>query len=118
VARFEFPPRGNLDPVTLGVSLILVAVGAVLTWAVHPAHEGSVDPNTVGVILMIVGLVAFLLDVMLWSEWGPGYIRRRSVVSAADPAYPAGYSYRRAWPRRRAAARDEVVEPPAGPPVL
>jgi hypothetical protein len=101
---------------TVGVSLILIAVGAVLTWAVHPAHEGAVDPNTVGVILMVVGLVAFLLDLVLWSDWGPGYIRRRTVV-AADPGYPAAYGYRRGWPRRRTVVQeaDEVVGPP-GPP--
>jgi hypothetical protein len=102
---------------TFGVSLILIAVGAVLAWAVHPAHEGAIDPNTVGVILMIVGLVAFLLDLMLWSEWGPGYLRRRTVVAAADPGYPAAYGYRRVRPRRRAVVQDEVAEPPPGPPV-
>src|SRR5579884_1582982 len=103
---------------TLGVSLILIAVGAILTWAVHPSHPGSVNVNTVGVILMIVGFVAFLLDLMLWSEWGPGYARRRTVV-AADPAYPAAapaaYPARRyAWPRRRRVVQEDVVEP--GPP--
>ena len=101
---------------TLGVSLIIIAVGAILTWAVHPQHAGSVNVNTAGVILMIVGFVAFLLDLMLWSEWGPGYMRRRTVV--ADPAYPAAaYPARRAaWPRRRV-VQEDVVEQPGGPPV-
>ena len=101
---------------TLGVSLIIIAVGAILTWAVHPSHPGSVNVNTVGIILLILGFVAFLLDLMLWSEWGPGYMRRRTVV-AGDPAYPAGaYPPRRsAWPRRRV-VREDVVEQPGGPP--
>jgi hypothetical protein len=50
---------------TVGVSLIIIAVGAVLTWAVHPSHPGSVNVNTVGVILLVVGFVAFLLDLVL-----------------------------------------------------
>ena len=37
------------------ISLILIAFGAILTWAVN-ADGGSVDPQVVGVILMIVGL--------------------------------------------------------------
>jgi hypothetical protein len=98
---------------TLGVSLIVIAVGAILTWAVHPAHEGSVDPQTVGVILMVIGLVAFLLDLMLWSEWGPGYVRRRTV--AVDDGYPVRRR-RSLYPRRTTVVEDDVSGPPAGPP--
>ena len=47
----------------IGVSLILIAVGAVLTWAVN-ATSSSFDVNTVGVILMIVGAVGLLLSLM------------------------------------------------------
>jgi hypothetical protein len=101
--------------VTIGVSLILIAVGAILTWAVHPTHPGSVDVNTVGVILMVVGLVAFLLDLVLWSDWGPGYMRRRRTVVAADGAYPVA-SYPPAAPRRRVVQEDVVEEQsPPGP---
>ena len=38
----------------IGVSLILIAVGAILTWAVETSVSG-LDVNAVGVILMIVG---------------------------------------------------------------
>jgi Domain of unknown function (DUF6458) len=55
----------------IGVSLILIAVGAVLTWAVEASVSG-VDINAVGVILMIVGAVGLLLSLMFWSSWG-GY---------------------------------------------
>src|SRR5439155_926010 len=40
------------------ISLILIAFGAILTWAVH-STSGSVDVNVVGVILMVVGIVVF-----------------------------------------------------------
>ena len=39
----------------IGVSLILIAVGAILTWAVNTEVSG-VDIQTIGVILLIVGL--------------------------------------------------------------
>ena len=40
----------------IGVSLILIAVGAVLAFAVHVTTTGF-DINTVGYILLIVGAV-------------------------------------------------------------
>jgi hypothetical protein len=88
--------------VGLVVSLVIIAVGAILTFAVN-VDEGSVDPQVVGVILMVVGFVALILDLLLWSQWGPGYMRRRTVV---DGGYPA----RRYPTRRRAVVQDEVVE--------
>jgi hypothetical protein len=60
----------------MGVSLILIAVGAILTWAVETSVSG-LDVNAVGVILMIVGLVGLILSLAFWSTWwGPGYFRR------------------------------------------
>ena len=52
-----------------GVSLILIAVGAILTWAVNATVSG-IDINAVGVILMVVGAVGLLLSLMFWSTWG------------------------------------------------
>jgi hypothetical protein len=53
----------------IGVSLILIAAGAILTWAVNATVSG-VDINTVGVILMVVGAIGLLLSLMFWSSWG------------------------------------------------
>ena len=50
------------------LSLILIAFGAILTWAVNTSG-GSVDPQAVGVILMIVGVVVFLISLVLWRTW-------------------------------------------------
>jgi hypothetical protein len=69
----------------LGVSLILVAVGAVLTWAVH-VSSSAVDIRTVGVVLLIVGLVGALLSMIFWSSWaGPGYFTRRRTIVDEGP---------------------------------
>ena len=50
----------------IGVSLILIAVGAILTWAVHASVSG-VDITAVGVILMVVGLVGLLISLAFLS---------------------------------------------------
>ncbi len=43
----------------LGISIFLLAAGAILTWAVS-AEVSGVDVNAVGVILMIVGIVGLI----------------------------------------------------------
>jgi hypothetical protein len=53
----------------IGVSLILIAAGAILTWAVETTVSG-IDINTVGVILMVVGIVGVVLSLIFWSSWG------------------------------------------------
>ncbi len=64
----------------LGVSLILIAVGAVLTWAVTATVSG-IDIKVVGVILLIVGILGFVLSMLFWSSWGgPGGARRRTTI--------------------------------------
>ena len=95
----------------LAVSLIIAAVGLILALAVHPTNPGSVDPNTVGWILFIVGLIGFIVDLLLWSQWGPGYMRRTRVVDGG--AYPAR---RYARPARRTVVEEEDVPPPGAPP--
>jgi hypothetical protein len=53
----------------ISLSILLVAVGAILTWAVS-AEVSGVDINAVGVILMIVGAVGLVVSMIFWSSWG------------------------------------------------
>jgi len=67
----------------LGVSLILIAVGAILAFAVNVHNSSSFDVNTIGIILLVVGIVGALLSMIFWSSWaGPGYFsrERRTVI--------------------------------------
>jgi Domain of unknown function (DUF6458) len=67
----------------LGLGIILIAVGAILAWAVNVTTTGF-DINTAGYILLVVGAIAVLLSLVFWSSWaGPGYFNRRGV--ADDP---------------------------------
>jgi uncharacterized protein DUF6458 len=74
----------------LGVGLFLIAVGAILAWAVN-VNSSGVDLNTVGYILLVVGAVGVLLSLIFWSSWaGPGYWSRRTYVDDGPPPGP-GY---------------------------
>ena len=54
----------------IGVSLFLIAVGAILAWAVDVSASG-IDINMVGVILMVVGGIGLLLSLLFWSSFSP-----------------------------------------------
>ncbi len=62
----------------IGVSVFLIAVGAILAFAVEVSAEG-IDLDTVGVILMIVGGIGLLASMLFWSSRSP-YGRRDEVV--------------------------------------
>jgi hypothetical protein len=49
---------------TIGGSLFLIAVGAILHFAVT-AHVAGIDLQTVGTILMIVGVIGFVIALVL-----------------------------------------------------
>ena len=70
----------------LGVGIFLIAVGAILAFAVD-ATTDAVDLDTVGWILMGVGLASVLLSLLFWQSWaGPGYwSRRRTYVDEGPP---------------------------------
>jgi hypothetical protein len=53
----------------ISVSLLLVAIGAVLIWAVDATVSG-LNIHVVGVILLIVGLVGLVLSLFFWASWG------------------------------------------------
>jgi hypothetical protein len=61
----------------LGVGIFLIAVGAILAFAVHVSTSGAIDIHTIGYILMAAGGLGILLSLIFWSSWaGPGYFAR------------------------------------------
>ncbi|MCY7301462.1 MAG: DUF6458 family protein [Thermoleophilia bacterium] len=71
----------------ISISLVLIAVGAVLTWAVTATTSG-IDINTVGVILMIVGAAGLVLSMIFWSSWGGFGAGRNTTTVVRDDALP------------------------------
>jgi hypothetical protein len=55
---------------TIGLSLFLIAVGAILAWAVSGTVTG-LDIQAVGVILMLVGAVGLVLSLLFWASFAP-----------------------------------------------
>ena len=65
----------------LGTSLLLIAVGAVLRFAVNVSTHGF-NVHAVGVILMVVGGIGLLISLLWTTMWRdrrvarPGYVER------------------------------------------
>ncbi|HZD88207.1 MAG TPA: hypothetical protein VE088_09400 [Gaiellaceae bacterium] len=62
----------------IGVSLILIAIGAVIVWAT--------TATTVGWIILAVGVFGILLSLVFWSSWG-GFGGRRETVVREERRY-------------------------------
>lgn len=71
----------------IGTSIFLIAVGAILTFALD-ANIGGVSLDVVGWILMAAGVLGLIMTTLVWG-------RRREVVTPADPV-----EYRRVEERR------------------
>ena len=66
----------------IGTSIFLIAVGAILKWAVTWSLAG-VKLEVVGLILMIVGAAGLVLSLIRMST----VARRRRAVVYSDPRY-------------------------------
>jgi len=78
----------------LGTSIFLIAVGAIMRFAVHASTSGF-SIHTAGTIIMIVGVVGVLISLLWMTVWAD---RRRAVP--ADDEYVA---------RRRPVREREVL---------
>ena len=54
----------------IGISLMLIAVGAILTWGVADTTT-AIDVGAVGVILMLVGFIGLAMTLAFWSSFSP-----------------------------------------------
>jgi hypothetical protein len=73
----------------LGTSLFLIAVGAILRYAVSDSVPG-IDLPVIGLILMIVGIVGMLISLFTMTLWNrdrgrDGVLEERRVVDRRDP---------------------------------
>jgi hypothetical protein len=93
----------------IGISLFLIAAGAVLTFGVADTST-AIDVGAIGVILMLVGFIGLGLTVAFWSSFSPfphnAPFRR---TYASGPSYDDHIVVERE-PRQRTVV---VREPPA-----
>lgn len=60
-------------------SIFLIAVGAVLAWAVD-AEVSGIDVQAAGVIIVVVGIIGLVASLIFWSSWG-GFGNRDAAAS-------------------------------------
>ena len=62
----------------IGASLFLIAVGAILKWAITKQFSG-INVQAVGVILLVIGIVGLAIDLVVWQVR-----RNRTVVTRTN----------------------------------
>ena len=69
----------------ISLSILLIAAGAILAWAVD-AEVSGIDLQVAGIILVIVGAIGFIASLVFWSSWG-GFnaASRTTVVREGEP---------------------------------
>ena len=75
---------------TIGSSILLIAIGAILKYAVT-AHVSGFNIQTAGTVLLIVGVVGLILSLIYTFAWSR---QRRDVrvVDDRDPRYDPRYN--------------------------
>jgi hypothetical protein len=76
---------------TIGASLLLIAAGAILRFAVSTVSTHGIGVHMIGDILMIIGIVGILLWLLIWAPFAPG--RRRSPQVPPRDAVPGPDGY-------------------------
>ncbi|MGN6799539.1 MAG: DUF6458 family protein [Gaiellaceae bacterium] len=54
----------------IGASLILIAAGAIITFAIHVSTSSAFNLHTIGIILLVVGIIGAVMSMIFWSSWG------------------------------------------------
>lgn len=95
----------------IGIGIFLVALGAILTFAVH-WHIAGLDLRVVGWVLMLAGAAGVILFFAFWNRRGNGRVvtQRQSYGPAGQPLPPTV-----AEPRAYESERRVYEEPPAPP---
>jgi hypothetical protein len=74
--------------VTIGVSILLIAVGAILKYATN-FHVKGVNVDTVGLIIMLAGIAGLIIGLIQYAVWNSRRGRRDiRIEDNRDP--PAG----------------------------
>lgn len=64
----------------IGGALILIAIGAILTFAINVQGSHGININTIGIILMIVGAIWAIIEIVVATTR-----RRTDVVQTSTP---------------------------------
>ena len=76
-------PMKEQTQMGIGAGIFLIAVGAILTFALKDNDIAGIDLPVVGVILMLCGVAGIILDLVIFAPRRRGGVRD----AAVDPAY-------------------------------
>jgi hypothetical protein len=82
-----------------GTCIALIAVGAILRFALSPSSPHGLNVHVVGVIVIGAGVLGLLLSLLVWGPLNPA--RRRGAASAATTRLPADDAQRRIYRDQR-----------------
>jgi hypothetical protein len=89
--------------VGIGASIFLIALGAILAFALH-VDLGGIDINVIGWILILAGVLGLVMTTIIWGRRrtvvSPGSVEEREVVAQEPVEY------------RRVEERRSDLEPP------
>jgi Zn-dependent protease with chaperone function len=71
---------------TIGSSILLIAIGAILKYAVT-AHVSGINIQTAGTVLLILGIVGLILSVLYTFLWSRSRTTEPRVRDERDPRY-------------------------------
>jgi hypothetical protein len=50
----------------IGTSVVVIAIGAILTFAIEVDSSEGFNINTIGIILMVVGVIGLVFTALIW----------------------------------------------------
>jgi hypothetical protein len=72
---------------TIGSAILLIAVGAILKWAIT-AHVSGIDIQTAGTVLFVIGIIGLVLAVIYTFYWSRATTQQEvRVRDDRDPRY-------------------------------
>lgn len=95
---------------TIGVALLLIAVGAVLRFAVSATSLYGINLPIVGDILLAVGFLGLVIWLVVWAPWAHSHRSRLERGSSYQPQ-PTQYPGRRVVPPTDARTRELYQDP-------
>jgi hypothetical protein len=90
----QVPPAGGRMLGT-GTCVALIAIGAILRFALSAGSPHGLNVHVVGVIVIGAGVLGLLLSLLVWGPLNPA--RRRRAVSAATTRPPVAAEQRRVY---------------------
>lgn len=71
----------------IGASVFLLAIGAILTFAVGEEQIGTVNISVIGIILMAAGALGLLLTMLVFGRRDRGVVAEDRVVTRERDVY-------------------------------